>query len=119
LGVIEWAPKWPEPTWIWAFNNLALVILVEEALFRGYIQGGLSKRFKSTPNGDSLALVLAALLFGLLHISSGPLWMVLASLAGLGYGFAYRFGGLLAAICAHFMLNMVHFFLFTYPMLAG
>lgn len=119
LGIISWAPKWPEPAWIWLFNNLVLVSLVEEIIFRGYIQGVLSRRLKSFSHGDLLALAVAALLFGLMHIGSGPLWMLLASLAGVGYGLAYRWGGLLAAICTHFMLNVMHFFLFTYPMLAG
>lgn len=39
LGMIHWAPKWPDQAWLWVFNNLLLVTLVEEALFRGYIQG--------------------------------------------------------------------------------
>ena len=46
LGVISWAPKWPDQAWLWVLNNLLLVTLVEEALFRGYIQGGLSRHFK-------------------------------------------------------------------------
>jgi uncharacterized protein len=43
--------------------------------------------------------------------------MPLASLAGIGYGVAYRYGGLLAAVAAHFGLNLVHLGRFTYPML--
>jgi len=119
LGIISWAPKWPAPTWLWLFNNLLLVTLVEEALFRGYIQGGLSQRLKHLPYGETLALVVAAILFGLIHIGAGWQWVLLASLAGIGYGLAYRFGGLLAAIATHLTLNLLHFFLFTYPMLAG
>ena len=42
-----------------------------------------------------------------------------ASIAGVGYGLAYRFGGLGAAVATHFGLNLLHFGLFTYPMLAG
>jgi len=45
--------------------------------------------------------------------------VLLATLAGIGYGLAYRFGGLAAAIAKHFGLNLLHFGLFTYPMLAG
>jgi membrane protease YdiL (CAAX protease family) len=40
-------------------------------------------------------------------------------LALLSLGLAYRFGGLAAAIATHFALNVLHFGLFTYPMLAG
>ena len=119
LGVIGWAPKWPEHAWLWLLNNLLLVTLVEEALFRGYIQGGLSRYFKHLAYGEHLALLLASLLFGLAHAGAGWQWVLLASLAGVGYGLAYRFGGLAAAIATHFGLNMLHFGLFTYPMLAG
>ena len=119
LGVISWAPKWPDQAWLWLLNNLLLVTLVEEALFRGYLQGGLSRRFKHLPYGENLALLLASLLFGLAHLGAGWQWVLLASLAGVGYGLAYRFGGLGAAIATHFGLNLLHFALFTYPMLAG
>ncbi|AMQ82128.1 CPBP family intramembrane glutamic endopeptidase [Pseudomonas glycinae] len=119
LGMITWAPKWPDQAWLWVLNNLLLVTLVEEALFRGYIQGGLSRRFKHLPYGENLALLLASLLFGLVHVGAGWQWVLLASLAGVGYGLAYRFGGLGAAIATHFGLNLLHFGLFTYPMLAG
>jgi len=118
LGIISWAPKWPEQAWLWVLNNLLLVTLVEEALFRGYIQGGLSRRFKQLPYGENLALMLAALLFGLVHLGAGWQWTLLATIAGVGYGLAYRFGGLGAAIATHFGLNLLHFALFTYPMLA-
>ena len=119
LGVISWAPKWPDQAWLWLFNNLLLVTLVEEALFRGYIQGGLSRYLKNLRHGEHLALLLASLLFGLVHLGAGWHWVLLASLAGVGYGLAYRFGGLGAAIATHFGLNLLHFGLFTYPMLAG
>jgi len=119
LGVISWAPKWPDHAWLWVLNNLLLVTLVEEALFRGYIQGSLSRCFKDLPYGENLALVLASLLFGLAHVGAGWQWVLLASLTGVGYGLAYRFGGLGAAIATHFGLNLLHFGLFTYPMLAG
>lgn len=117
LGMISWTPKWPDQAWLWVLNNLLLVTLVEEALFRGYIQGGLSRRFKALPYGENLARLLASLLFGLVHIGAGWQWTLLASIAGLGYGLAYRFGGLGAAVMTHFGLNLLHFGLFTYPML--
>jgi len=119
LGIVNWAPKWPPQAWLWVLNNLLLVTLVEEALFRGYIQGGLRLRFKSMRYGEHLALLLASLLFGLAHLGAGWQWVLLAGLAGIGYGLAYRFGGLGAAITTHFGLNLLHFGLFTYPMLAS
>lgn len=117
LGIIAWAPKWPAQGGIWLLNNLLLVTLVEEALFRGYIQGGLSRWFKHLPHGQTLALVIAAVLFGLVHAAAGWQWVLLATIAGCGYGLAYRFGGLGAAIATHFGLNVLHLMFFTYPML--
>lgn len=49
LGIISWAPKWPDQAWLWVLNNLLLVTLVEEALFRGYIQGALPGVSNSCP----------------------------------------------------------------------
>lgn len=116
LGVLGWAPKWPEQSGIWMFNNLLLVTLTEELLFRGYIQGGLSRVFKRLPHGDVWTIVLASTVFGLAHFGAGWQWVLLAAVAGVGYGIAYRLGGLTAAVLTHFGLNLVHFSLFTYPM---
>lgn len=44
--------------------------------------------------------------------------MLVATLASLGYGWAYqRSGRLEVAILAHFGLNLLHLTLFIYPML--
>ncbi|MCE5986326.1 CPBP family intramembrane metalloprotease [Pseudomonas sp. LM20] len=114
LGMLAWAPKWPDQAWLWLLNNLLLVSLTEELLFRGYIQAGLQRLLRH----QGLALFAAALLFGLAHLGAGWQWVYLATLAGIGYGLAYRWGGLAAAVLCHFGLNLVHFTLFSYPMLA-
>jgi membrane protease YdiL (CAAX protease family) len=70
---VAWAPKWPDQAWLWLLNNLLLVSLTEELLFRGYIQGGLQRLFRH----EGLALLAAALLFGLAHLGaagSGSTW---------------------------------------------
>ncbi|MND87664.1 CAAX amino terminal protease self- immunity [compost metagenome] len=117
-GIIAWAPKWPEHAWLWAFNNLLLVSLTEEALFRGYIQGGLGRLLGTRTYGSPLALIAASVLFGLAHIGGGWQWVLLATLAGVAYGVAYHRGGLAAAVSTHFGFNLLHFGLFTYPVLS-
>lgn len=117
MGLVAWEPKWPFAGWLWLLNNLLLVTFTEEAFFRGYLQGGLCRLLKQRPYANAIAICVAAALFGLAHAAGGWQWIVLGALGGGGYGLAYRFGGLHAAVLAHFGLNVTHFFLFTYPML--
>ncbi|MDR5760076.1 CPBP family intramembrane glutamic endopeptidase [Caballeronia sp. LZ035] len=117
LGVVHWAPKLPPDSILWALNNLLLVSFAEEALFRAYLQGGLTRLLAHDHRGEWIALCMSAVLFGLAHAAGGWQWIVLATIAGAGYGVAYRYGGLRAAVLTHFGLNAAHFFLFTYPML--
>lgn len=118
LGAVTWAPKWPAWGWLWVANNLLLVAPAEEALFRGYIQAGIAHLLAGMSFGGWAAVGIAAALFGLAHVPGGWAYMLLAGMAGIGYGVAYRHGGLLAAVAAHFGLNLIHLALFTYPMLA-
>ncbi|KPY81791.1 CPBP family intramembrane metalloprotease [Pseudomonas syringae pv. tagetis] len=118
LNVVGWTPKWPAQGLIWLLNNLLLVTLTEELFFRAYLQGGLQRFFNGSRFATALSITLAASLFGLAHAVAGVEWMLLAGVAGAGYGIAFRFGGLQAAVISHFGLNLVHFGLFTYPMLA-
>lgn len=113
-GLVAWAPKWPPNGWWWLANNLLLVCVVEELLFRGYLQGALERAA-----APWLALGISSVLFGLAHIGLGGLWVLLAALAGVGYGLARQRGGLLAAVGVHFGVNLAHFGLFSYPALAS
>lgn len=119
MGVVGWAPKWPDSGWIWLINNALLVTLAEEALFRAYVQQRLAQQWRRHRWGATGAIAVAAVLFGLAHFAGGWQWMVLAGMAGAAYGVAYRYGGLAAAVLAHLGLNAAHFGLFTYPMRAA
>lgn len=114
LGALK--PELSLPSWWWLFalNNLILTCVAEEALFRGFIQQSLSRRFDWR-----LGLVIASILFGLAHFAGGPLLIGFATLAGLGYGLVFHFTGRLwCAVLAHFLFNFCHLVFFTYPILA-
>lgn len=103
------------PQWLiqFAFANVFFVALAEEALFRGYLQQRLAGLMPPL-----LALALAALLFGLMHIAGGIMLVVFATLAGLIYGLAWMWSGRLwVAVLFHVALNLLHLLFFTYPML--
>ena len=96
--------------------NLLLTCVFEEALFRGVIQDRLARMVADRPRWTWLPLSTASLLFGLAHAGGGPVLIVVASIAGVGYGLAYAITGRIeAAIVAHFTLNSIHFLGFTYP----
>ena len=114
LGALK--PEFSLPSWWWIFalNNLLLTCIAEEALFRGFIQQSLSRRFDWR-----LGLVVASILFGLAHVGGGMMLMIFAGLAGLGYGLVFHFTQRLwCAVLVHFIFNFTHLLFFTYPVLS-
>lgn len=120
LGFVRFDFKIPGSIFIWAITNLLFVCMAEEVFFRGFMQKNLSMLMKNIRHGDYLALLIAALLFGLAHYAGGTKYVILATVAGIGYGWVYvttkRVEG---SIITHFSLNLTHFLFFTYPALAA
>ncbi|MBB1335748.1 MULTISPECIES: CPBP family intramembrane glutamic endopeptidase [unclassified Pseudoalteromonas] len=118
LGLMEFAPKVPEFWFLFIAINLFFTCVAEEALFRGIIQTKLSKVITSA-RFALLAPVISTGLFSLAHFSAGASYMLVAAVAGFGYGYIfYKTQRLEWAILCHRLVNVFHFFLFTYPMLA-
>lgn len=96
--------------------NLLFTVVAEEAFFRGLLQARLADALARFRWGPWLAVTLSALLFGAAHLGGGLLYGILATIAGLGYAWAYqRTQRIEAAILVHIALNAVHFIGFTYP----
>lgn len=120
LGHVRWAPKLPAEALLFLGVNLLFTCTAEEALFRGVVQRELRRAWSGRRGGAWAALGVAAVLFGLAHAAGGWAYVALATVAGAGYGWIYeRTQRVEAGVLAHFGLNAAHFFLFTYPALAG
>ena len=53
------------------------------------------------------------------HLAGGITYVLLATVAGIGYGTAYHLTGRVeAGIVVHFLLNLSHLVLFSYPFVA-
>jgi membrane protease YdiL (CAAX protease family) len=122
-GYVTFDPKYPETFWLWAFNNLLFVCFAEEVIFRGIIQKHLmqvAQRYQVSP---FVPILITSILFGTLllgHLQGGIVYITFATISGLFYGYAYHTTNRLeAAILVHFIVNLTHFLLFSYPMAAN
>lgn len=107
IGYVHWAPAPVLALAAFAFANLFTVI-AEEWFFRRWVQQPLQRY------GTAVAVVGSALLFGLVHFGGGPVFMLLAGLAGLAYAGVYRLAGgsVWSAVALHWALNILRVALF-------
>lgn len=118
-GYVRFDPKWTNFFWPWSIMMIFTTCMAEEALFRGFIQRQLQLHFGTYRFGNLAALSIGAVLFGLLHYKGGIGYVLLATIAGIGYGLVFRRTGRIEmSILTHFLLNATHFLLFTYPNVA-
>ena len=119
IGQIRVDFKWPAIFPVWAWSNLVFTCVAEEALFRGviqrWLQGGLATCVQ-TSSREIAGLVMAAVVFGLAHYAGGGWSVVLATIAGAGYGWIFwRTNRIETSILTHFLVNTTHILCFTYP----
>jgi membrane protease YdiL (CAAX protease family) len=119
LGLIDWDPKIPDFLLLWVLSNLFITSAAEEAFFRGIIQYQLQRLLAlKTPYASILAISVGGILFGIAHFVMGSQYVVVAVVAGAGYGLIFHLTGRLeASIISHFLLNTAHIIFFSYPML--
>ncbi|MBO7927007.1 CPBP family intramembrane metalloprotease [Pseudoalteromonas sp. K222D] len=118
LGLVSFNPKVPDFWLAFIAINLLFTCVAEEALFRGLLQTKLSQII--TPTRLAIfAPVITAGIFALAHFAGGVSYVLVSFIAGLGYGYVfYKTQRLEWAILCHWLVNICHFFLFTYPMLS-
>jgi len=116
IGQVRPDVKLPDILPVWAWSNLLFTCTAEEALFRGVVQRQLQYRLGETTGGTAAALAAAGILFGAAHYAGGARAIVLATIAGIGYGWVFwRTNRIEASILSHFLLNAAHILFFTYP----
>ena len=87
-----------------------ITALPEEFLFRGVMQNILMRYC-----GSTLGLAIAAIIFGLAHLPDVR-YVLLATLAGLAYGWVYlRTGKITASALTHTSVNWIWGLLLSYP----
>jgi hypothetical protein len=106
-GFLQWHPRIEWVTTLVTPLAIYLATAVpEEFLFRGLIQNALEQWF------DRAALPLAAVIFGLAHLPDMR-YVVLATLAGVAYGWVYRkTRRITAAAMTHALVDWIWVWLF-------
>jgi membrane protease YdiL (CAAX protease family) len=87
----------------WAYFAMTVLVvpLAEERVFRGLLQRVLSRRF-----GETRAVALTALAFGVAHLGVYKVAVYQTALLGVAFGSAYAAGGYPAAVLTHAAWNL-------------
>lgn len=118
IGNVRFDPKWTPLFLVWAPVNLLFTCMAEEAFFRGFAQREVNALFSNRRLGAIVSIGVGALMFGLVHYRGGFTYILVQTLAGVGFGWAYyRTRRIEAAMAAHFGYDSVQFLLFSFPAL--
>jgi len=118
LGYSKFEPKFPEFTFVWMLVNLFFTCLAEEAIFRRLIQQKIQDSLPTNKYAPIISIGIASVLFGLAHFNGGIMYILLASVAGMFYGYIYhKTKRIESSMLLHFSFNLIHLLLFTYPAL--
>lgn len=118
-GLVVFDPKIVGFLPLWVFANLLLVSVAEEVLFRQFVMGQLMRVLGRSVWAGGFALMVSSAVFAAYHLGGGVAYAGFSMIAGLCYGAAFWASGRVeAAIGVHFLVNLTHILLFTYPMLA-
>jgi membrane protease YdiL (CAAX protease family) len=81
--------------------------VIEELFFRGTLLPAVGERIGTGPAADGVAIVLVAGVFAVVHALAGSslISVVVAFVAGIGFGLVARLHGVGAAIAAHVVFN--------------
>jgi membrane protease YdiL (CAAX protease family) len=118
-GMIAWDIKWFAFFPLFLILNFFLVVIPEEAFYRGFLQREITLQLKNRAAG-LLAILVVSLLFAASHILFVPSFnfFIAALLASFAYGGIFLLTDAIeSSIITHFLINMFHLLFFTYPAL--
>lgn len=110
-GFIAWDAQVKPLLPIFLVCNLFLTVIPEEAFFQALINREIGSRLPGVA-----AVGITALLFSAVHLGGGLAYAGLALLSGLVSAALWQLSKRIEpCIIAHFLINAMHFTLFTYP----
>jgi membrane protease YdiL (CAAX protease family) len=100
--------------------NLLVTCVTEEAFMRlllqAQVQKFISRKVKNVFWLEAIPLFVATVIFVVTHLASNLNAVLVFGLAGFSYGLVYSFTkNMWACVAVHFMVNIIHFSLLSYP----
>lgn len=118
-GIVTWQIAIPAWFPLLALSNLINTCVAEELLFRGLLFKFVTNKLPATLSSTTrnlLVLTITSAVFGLAHFAGGTSYMIVATVAGLLYGAVYLLTGrIVFAVLTHWLLNITHMLVLTYP----
>lgn len=118
-GIVTWQIAVPAWFPLLALSNLINTCVAEELLFRGLLFKFVTNKLPATLSSTArnlLVLAITSAIFGLAHFAGGTSYMIVATVAGLLYGTVYLLTGrIIFAVLTHWLLNITHMLVLTYP----
>lgn len=90
----------------------------EELAFRGFFQNRIISLFRAEKTGIIAAVIITAVLFGLIHAEQGVIGMIVTAIDGVFFSVVrYRYKSIWASVLVHGFMNSIGFvvFFFTGP----
>jgi membrane protease YdiL (CAAX protease family) len=118
---IRFDPKLPSISLMWIILQIFFVVIPEEGFFRGFLQREITKDLDNRLSGI-FAIFIVAMLATLMHIFfiQDLSYLAVIFVGNILYGTIYFLTkSIESAIIVHFFTNAIHFFFFSYPVLAS
>lgn len=120
FGLANLEAKLPSIWLIWVFFNLLTNCITEEIIFRFFIQGSVYNFIKGFKYAAHTSIILASSIFMLYHSAYNTEYMIGVFIASLFIGYSYHITKRVEIpIFFHSLINSIHFFFFTYPILSN
>jgi uncharacterized protein len=92
-------------------TSLVLAGICEEFAFRGFLQNSIFKRLENSPKyhkyAFTIAVVISAIVFGVLHLDPQFVYIISALISGFALGYIYHRWNYVTSATAHTSMNLI------------
>ncbi len=118
LKVVSFDPKFPELWATWIVVSLLVHCVAEEAIFRLFLQGGIQNLLSSFKYAPIISILVASIGYTVYMMPQPTNFLGAIFVGNMFFGYIfYKTQRIEASILLHFLVNFIHFFFFTYPLL--